>query len=105
MSREDIYSKVIIMLGANYNDTKKESVSLTCDIVIDEALSYIKKSESENVLQEIYAIIVKNATIAFLNRGAENLKSQNELGQSANYINWAETLHNELLKSGKRRLF
>ena len=67
-----------------------------CDMVIHEAAQWTNRPANQNLLNDCWPVIVKCACIAYLNRGAEGLKSQSELGQQNIYTDWVELMHKQV---------
>lgn len=67
-----------------------------CELVIHEAAQWTNRLEGERLLTDCWPVIVKCSCMAYLNRGAEGLKSQSELGQQNVYNDWIELMHQQL---------
>lgn len=67
-----------------------------CELVIHEAAQWTNRLEGERLLTDCWPVIVKCSCTAYLNRGAEGLKSQSELGQQNVYNDWIELMHQQL---------
>lgn len=112
----DIVEKTKLMLGENYresepeteessmsksNDSNNNDLEDICSMVVREAAQWTNKFISEEQLQEVmndcWPVIIKSSCIAYLNRGAEGLGSQSELGQQNVYNDWVEFLHKHLM--------
>lgn len=117
MTFEKIVEKTKLMLGKNYREpekaksndetttvneeTKKESIDLEdiCTMVIREAAQWTNRFREEQVtelLNDCWPVIVKCSCIAYLNRGAEGLNSQSELGQQNMYNDWVTVMHQQI---------
>ena len=117
MTFEKIVEKTKLMLGKNYREpekaksndetatvneeTKKEPIDLEdiCTMVIREAAQWTNRFREEQVtelLSDCWPVIVKCSCIAYLNRGAEGLNSQSELGQQNMYNDWVTVMHQQI---------
>lgn len=75
-----------------------------CAMVIREAAQwtnrYIDTSATieayQGVMNDCWPVIIKCSCVAYLNRGAEGLNSQSELGQQNVYNDWISLLHKQL---------
>lgn len=67
-----------------------------CDMVIHEAAQWTNRLPNERLLLDCWPVIVKCACIAYLNRGAEGLGSQSELGQQNVYNDWVNLMHQQI---------
>ena len=67
-----------------------------CDLVIHEAAQWTNRQINSLFLNDCWPIIVKCACTAYLNRGAEGLASQSELGQQNVYNDWVTLMHQQL---------
>lgn len=67
-----------------------------CEMVIHEAAQWTNRLINERLLMDCWPVIVKCACIAYLNRGAEGLGSQSELGQQNVYNDWIELMHKQI---------
>ena len=67
-----------------------------CELVVHEAAQWTNRLEGERLLTDCWPVIVKCSCMAYLNRGAEGLKSQSELGQQNVYNDWIELMHQQL---------
>lgn len=67
-----------------------------CDIVTHEAAQWTNRVVNTLFLNDCWPIIVKCSCIAYLNRGAEGLASQSELGQQNVYNDWVTLMHQQL---------
>ena len=68
----------------------------TCEMVTHEAAQYTNRHPGTRLMNECWPVIVKCSCVAYLNRGAEGLTSQSELGQQNVYIDWITMLHQQL---------
>lgn len=109
---EDIINKTRKMLGENYreqetepeteNETSQVDMSdLTdiCSMVIREAAEWtnrIADDKIQDVMNDCWPVIVKCSCMAYLNRGAEGLNSQSELGQQNVYNDWVTLMHKQI---------
>lgn len=67
-----------------------------CELVIHEAAQWTNRSVNTSLMNECWPVIVKCACIAYLNRGAEGLGSQSELGQQNVYNDWISLMHQQI---------
>lgn len=67
-----------------------------CEIVIHEAAQWTNRLEGQRLLIDCWPVIVKCACMAYLNRGAEGLASQSELGQQNVYNDWVALMHQQI---------
>ncbi len=67
-----------------------------CEMVIHEAAQWTNRFINASLMNDCWPVIVKCACIAYLNRGAEGLGSQSELGQQNVYNDWVSLMHQQL---------
>lgn len=67
-----------------------------CEMVTHEAAQWTNRLVNERLLMDCWPVIVKCACIAYLNRGAEGLGSQSELGQQNVYNDWIALMHKQI---------
>lgn len=67
-----------------------------CEMVIHEAAQWTNRPANTNLMNDCWPVIVKCSCIAYLNRGAEGLNSQSELGQQNVYVDWVATMHQQI---------
>ena len=116
MTFENIVEKTKKLLGENYREpeatdvtTEEESSEETiinttdlediCSMVIREAAQYTNRfteKQLQEMLNDCWPIIVKCSCVAYLNRGAEGLNSQSELGQQNVYNDWITLMHKQI---------
>ena len=126
MTFEKIVEKTKLMLGKNYREpeiaeiTEAELDEITtvneetgkleteetptdledvCAMVIREAAQWtnrFKKEQLTEVMNDCWPVIVKCSCVAYLNRGAEGLGSQSELGQQNVYNDWVALMHQQI---------
>ena len=126
MTFEKIVEKTKLMLGKNYRepeiaeiteadldkittvneetgelDTEEVPTDLkdVCAMVIREAAQWTNRFKEEQlteVMNDCWPVIVKCSCIAYLNRGAEGLGSQSELGQQNVYNDWVALMHRQI---------
>lgn len=68
----------------------------TCEMVIHEAAEWTNRMVNTKLMNECWPVIVKCSCIAYLNRGAEGLGSQSELGQQNVYNDWIKLMHQQV---------
>ena len=126
MTFEKIVEKTKLMLGKNYREpeiaeiTEAELDKITtvneetgkleteevptdledvCAMVIREAAQWTNRFKEEQlteVMNDCWPVIVKCSCVAYLNRGAEGLGSQSELGQQNVYNDWVALMHQQI---------
>lgn len=67
-----------------------------CEMVIHEAAEWTNRMINTKFMNECWPVIVKCSCIAYLNRGAEGLNSQSELGQQNVYNDWVTLMHKQI---------
>jgi hypothetical protein len=67
-----------------------------CEMVIHEAAQWTNRMVNTTLMNECWPVIVKCSCIAYLNRGAEGLDSQSELGQKNTYNDWVALMHKQI---------
>lgn len=67
-----------------------------CEMVTYEASQWTNRPPNTRLLNDCWPVIVKCACIAYLNRGAEGLGSQSELGQQNVYNDWVALMHKQI---------
>lgn len=67
-----------------------------CEMVTHEAAQWTNRRINTSFMNECWPVIVKCSCTAYLNRGAENFKSQSELGQQNVYNDWTTLMHQQL---------
>lgn len=67
-----------------------------CEMVTHEAAQWTNRPTNTNLMNDCWPAIVKCSCMAYLNRGAEGLNSQSELGQQNVYNDWITTLHRQV---------
>ena len=67
-----------------------------CDMVVHEAAQWTNRHPGTKLMNECWPVIVKCSCVAYLNRGAEGLNSQSELGQQNVYTDWVKLLHQQI---------
>lgn len=126
MTFEKIVEKTRLMLGKNYREpeiaeiteaeldkittvneeTGKLETEMTptdledvCAMVIREAAQWTNRFKEEQlteVMNDCWPVIVKCSCVAYLNRGAEGLGSQSELGQQNVFNDWVALMHQQI---------
>lgn len=79
--------------------TEKSNLEIledVCDMVVHEAAQWTNRPISTKLMNECWPVIVKCACAAYLNRGAEGLNSQSELGQQNVYNDWVKLMHQQI---------
>lgn len=67
-----------------------------CEMVIHEAAQWTNRFINASLMNDCWPVIVKCSCIAYLNRGAEGLGSQSELGQQNVYNDWITLMHQQV---------
>ena len=67
-----------------------------CEIVCHEAAQWTNRHLGKDFMNDCWPVIVRCACSAYLNRGAEGLGSQSELGQQNVYNDWINLMHQQL---------
>ena len=67
-----------------------------CEMVCHEAAQWTNRHLGTSLLNDCWPVIVKCSCIAYLNRGAEGLGSQSELGQQNVYNDWIKLMHQQI---------
>ena len=67
-----------------------------CQMVTHEAAQWTNRPANTNLMNDCWPAIVKCSCMAYLNRGAEGLNSQSELGQQNVYNDWIALLHKQV---------
>ena len=65
-------------------------------MVIHEAAQWTNRLINTRFLNDCWPVIVKCSCMAYLNRGAEGLASQSELGQQNVYNDWVTLMHQQI---------
>lgn len=68
----------------------------TCEMVCHEAAQWTNRHLGTSLLNDCWPVIVKCSCMAYLNRGAEGLNSQSELGQQNVYNDWVKLMHQQI---------
>lgn len=79
--------------------TEKNNLEIledVCEMVVHEAAQWTNRKIGTALLNECWPVIVKCACMAYLNRGAEGLGSQSELGQQNVYNDWITLMHKQI---------
>lgn len=67
-----------------------------CEMVLHETAQWTNRMINTSLMNECWPVIVKCSCIAYLNRGAEGLESQSELGQKNTYNDWIALIHKQI---------
>lgn len=67
-----------------------------CEMVIHEAAQWTNRQINTSLMNDCWPVIVKCSCIAYLNRGAEGLDSQSELGQQNVFSDWVTLIHQQI---------
>lgn len=67
-----------------------------CELVICEAAQWTNRPANTKLMTDCWPVIVKCSCMAYLNRGAEGLNSQSELGQQNVYNDWVTLMHRQI---------
>lgn len=83
----------------NFEPTERNNLEIledVCDMVIHEAAQWTNRLINSRFLNDCWPVIVKCSCMAYLNRGAEGLASQSELGQQNVYNDWVTLMHQQI---------
>ena len=101
MTLTSIVEKTKNMLGENYHEADDTTdLENICEMVIQEAAQYTNRhteAQLAEVMNDCWPVIVKCSCVAYLNRGAEGLGSQSELGQQNVYNDWIALMHKQII--------
>lgn len=101
IEKDEIISRIIADLGANFN-SDDESI---LEDIYEEVSSIASNISNRNKDDEKLNPYIKKAVKAiYLKRGAEGIKSLSQSGVSSNFEDDIETLRNDIIKNGIRRL-
>lgn len=67
-----------------------------CEMVIHEAAQWTNRQVNTSLMNDCWPVIIKCSCIAYLNRGAEGLNSQSELGQQNVFSDWVTLIHQQI---------
>ena len=67
-----------------------------CEMVIHEAAQWTNRQVNTSLMNDCWPVIIKCSCIAYLNRGAEGLNSQSELGQQNVFSDWVTLMHQQI---------
>ena len=67
-----------------------------CEMVVCEAAQWTNRFVDTGLMTDCWPVIVKCSCMAYLNRGAEGLNSQSELGQQNVYNDWVKLMHQQI---------
>ena len=100
ISNLDYYSGGENLKGAHnaepIEQNNLEILEDVCEMVIYEAAQWTNRPANTNLMNDCWPAIVKCSCMAYLNRGAEGLNSQSELGQQNVYNDWIALLHQQV---------
>ena len=92
--------KIISDLGANYRNDEE-----VLQDIVNEITSIASNISNRAITDEsLYPYIKKAVKSVYLCRGAEGLKSKSESGISDSYEDIIDTLRNDIIKNGLRRI-
>ena len=83
----------------NAKPTERNNLEIledVCELVVHEAAQWTNRFINDRFMNDCWPVIVKCSCMAYLNRGAEGLASQSELGQQNVYNDWITLLHQQL---------
>jgi len=92
--------KIIADLGANYKNDE-EVLKDIIESVISIASDITNREKAD---EKLFPYVKRAVKAEYLRRGAEGMNSSSEGGQSYSFENIIETMRNDLIKSGLRRL-
>lgn len=111
MTKENLRNSIIADLGANYYSDDNTVISALLDEVINDALFISNRdqlvnsneiSTLESQLDVLSSNIRRAVKTIYLQRGAEDVKSQSLSGVSSTYDLAIESMKNDIIRSGKR---
>lgn len=79
--------------------TEKNNLEIleeVCEMVTHEAAQWTNRPINDRFMNDCWPVIVKCSCIAYLNRGAEGLASQSELGQQNVFNDWVALMHQQI---------
>lgn len=92
--------EIINLNGAHDTELAKQNnleiLQDVCEMVTHEASQWTNRLINTLFLNDCWPVIVKYSCMAYLNRGAEGLNSQSELGQQNVYLDWVELMHKQI---------
>lgn len=92
--------KIINDLGANYRNDED-----VLQDILEEVTSIASNISNREITDEkLFPYIKKAVKAMYLCRGAEGVKSKSESGVSDSYEDIVETLRNDIIKNGLRRI-
>lgn len=107
MTKAQLLSSIQADLGDNYSSSDSDLLGALLDEVITDALLVSGRaslSDKEAQLDVLGSNIRKAVKSIYLQRGAEDVKSQSLSGLSSSYDNAIETMRHDIIFSQKRIL-
>ena len=107
MTKAQLLSSIQADLGDNYSSSDSDLLGALLDEVITDALLVSGRaslSDKEAQLDVLGSNIRKSVKSIYLQRGAEDVKSQSLSGLSSSYDNAIETMRHDIIFSQKRIL-
>ena len=111
MTKNDLLNSIITDLGANYHSDDSTLLGALLDEVINDALivsnrkQYASDQEKLEAQLDILASQIRRATkTIYLQRGAEDARSQSQSGLSTSYDNAIEIMTKDIIRLNKRVL-
>ena len=111
MTKEQLIYSIVSDLGANYHDESSELLEALLDEAVNDALIVSNRSvlaRTQEGLQAQLDVLASNirkcVKSMYLQRGAEDVKSQSQSGLNSTYENAIETMSLDIIRSGKRIL-
>ena len=108
MTKTQLLASIISDLGANYKAEDETLLTELLDEVTNNALRFSNRRLKTNVDDqiEILAPEIRRCTKSlYLQRGSEDVSSQNQSGLNSKYTNALERMRQDIYKGGKRILF
>ena len=107
MTKSQLLASIIQDLGANFNSDDETLLTELLDEVINNALRFSNRRFKTNVEDQIEILapeIRRCCKSIYLQRGSEDVSSQNTSGLNSKYTNAWERMRQDIYKSGKRIL-
>lgn len=110
MTKANLLQSIITDLGANFNSDDETLLSALLDEVTNDALFISNRDQLvdtnsatlEKQLDYLSSNIRRAVKTIYLQRGAEDVKSQSLSGLSSSYDEAVESMKRDIIRSGKR---
>ncbi len=100
MADTENIDKIIVDLGANYREEDKEVL----EEILVEVTSIASDISNKQKEEKLFPYIKRAVKSEYLARGTEGLTSRTEGSMSSSFENIIDTLRNNIIKSGLRRI-